>query len=203
MPVAALMKDIDPGLLELLKKEEGALVTPSLPGPGSTPSQTPPECYRSGPWGQRKEECCFWRWLAAGAGAFPPRPRWWRSQSSGHSQVTLRAPGSQCIFELEAHCGVLDAQLWGDRSSRHVDLRLGDQGGLRCPSLDFPGEIQNMRKSCCSSDGVTPGRGRVGEGVGGSRCHGEAHLHAGLGAWAPGGAGRGQAAVYSLVWSGL
>lgn len=88
------------------------------PGPGSVPSQIPPACYRSGPWGWRKEGVCCLLEVAVGPGAFPLQSLGGGAVSSGHSQVILGVmltghQEGQCIIDLEADCGVSDAWLWG------------------------------------------------------------------------------------------
>lgn len=71
--------------------------------------------------------------VASGAEAFPPRPQCWRSRASGHSQVILRVM-------LTGHQEASVSLSWfcmpgfgGDRSSKQAELRLPDQGGLKCP----------------------------------------------------------------------
>lgn len=59
MPVAALMKDIDPGLLELLKREEGALVTPPPLGPEAPPVKLPQSVKEVAPGGRERRSVVF------------------------------------------------------------------------------------------------------------------------------------------------
>ena len=88
-------------------------------GPGDAPSQIPPVCCRSGPWGQRKETVCCLLEAATGIGA--SHLQYFgggRAVSSGHSQVILGVmlTGHQegkRIIDLEADGGVSDAWLWG------------------------------------------------------------------------------------------
>lgn len=122
MPIAAQTKDVDPGLLELLKKEEGALVVEW--GLLSQGSEMPPvklcqcviEVAPGG--GERRGVCCVLEAARRHRNISPPRSRWCQAMSSGHSQVILRVmltghQEGQCIIDLEAYCGVWDAWIRG------------------------------------------------------------------------------------------
>ena len=74
MPIAAQTKDVDPGLLELLKKEEGALVMEC--GLLSQGSEAPPVKLRQcvvevAPGGREKWGVCSLLEVATGTETFP------------------------------------------------------------------------------------------------------------------------------------
>lgn len=191
MLVAALTKDKPraAGTAEERGRGSGHGAGPPPPGPGSSPVKLPQSVIEVAPKDTSRGGCR--RGSIRSKASMVARSVLWTLRSllgvmlTGHQEASVSLSWRHTVGFWMPCSGY-------HRSSRCLELRLGDQGGLRCPSLDFPGEIQNMRKSSCSSDGFTPGPGRVGEGVGGSRCHGEAHLQAGLGAWAPEGQAEGE-----------